>query len=113
VIHMATYLKCGFTPEETVARVKDVAECVMTHFSDSVGEGVELYYTFEVAFCKQVSPSLLTLLEYEGFLKLRGIGIEIGTTKSLDELCMEDFICVAVFYCFGLGEELLLGPKEQ
>jgi hypothetical protein len=26
---------------------------------------------------------------------------------------MDDFICDAVFYCFGLDQELLLGPKEQ
>jgi hypothetical protein len=30
VTHMATYLKCGDTREDTVARVKAVAECVMT-----------------------------------------------------------------------------------
>jgi hypothetical protein len=26
---------------------------------------------------------------------------------------MDNFICDAVFYCFGLDQELLLGPKEQ
>jgi hypothetical protein len=55
----------------------------------------------------------LKLLETDGFVKLRYIGIEVGTTKSLDELCMDDFICDAVFYCFGLDQEFLLGPKEQ
>jgi hypothetical protein len=32
-------------------------------------------------------------------------------TKILDELCMDDFICDAKVYCFGLDQELLLGPK--
>jgi hypothetical protein len=41
------------------------------------------------------------------------IGIKVGMTKSLDELRMENFICDAVFYRFGLDQELLLGPKEQ
>jgi hypothetical protein len=26
---------------------------------------------------------------------------------------MDDFICGAVFYFFGLDQELLIGPKEQ
>jgi hypothetical protein len=26
---------------------------------------------------------------------------------------MDDFMFDAVFYCFGLDQELLLGPKEQ
>jgi hypothetical protein len=78
-----------------------------------VGEGDEMYYPFEEAFIEQVSPSLLKLLETDGIVKLRDIGIEAGTTQSLDELCMDDFICDAVFYCFGLDQELLLGPKEQ
>jgi hypothetical protein len=104
---MATYLRCGDTREDTVAQVKSVAECVMTYLSESVGEGDEMYYPFEEAFREQVSPGLLNLLE------LRDIGIEVGTTKSLDELCMDNFICDAVFYCFGLDRELLLGPKEQ
>jgi hypothetical protein len=38
-------------------------------------------------------------------------GIEVGTTKSIDELCMDNFICDAVFYFCGLDQELLLGPK--
>jgi hypothetical protein len=94
-----------------VARVKDVAECVMTYLSGSVGEGDEMYYPFEEAFREHVSPGLLKLLETDGFAKLHDIGIEVGTTKILDELCMDDFICDAVFYCFGLDQELLLGPK--
>jgi hypothetical protein len=113
VTHMATYLKCGDPCEDMVARVKAVAECVMTYWSESVGEGDNMYYPFEEAFCEQVSPSLLKLLETDGFAKLRDIGIEIGTTKSIDELCMDDFICDAVFYFFGLDQELLFGPKEQ
>jgi hypothetical protein len=113
VLHMATYLKCGGTQEETVARVKAAAECVVTYLSESVGEGGELYYPFDEAFGEQVHPSIFTLLETDGFLKLRDIGVEIGTTKSLDELCMDDFIYDAVFYCFGLDQELLLAPKEQ
>jgi hypothetical protein len=32
VTHMATYLKFGYTHEDTVSRVKAVAECVMTYF---------------------------------------------------------------------------------
>jgi hypothetical protein len=67
VPHLATYLRCGDTQEETVARVKAVAERVMTYLYESVGEGDELYYTFEEAFHKQVSPVLLTLLETDGF----------------------------------------------
>jgi hypothetical protein len=39
VTHVAIYLKCGDTREDTVARVKAVAECVMTYLSESVGEG--------------------------------------------------------------------------
>jgi hypothetical protein len=104
VSHMATYLKCGDTRADTVAWVKAVAECVMTYLSESVGEGDHIYYPFEEAFREQVSP---------GLLKLRDIGIEVGTTHSLDDLCMDYFICDAVFYCFGLDQELLLGPKEQ
>jgi hypothetical protein len=72
-----------------------------------------MYYSFEEAFHGQVSPGLLKLVETGGFSKLRDIGIEVGTTKSLDEFCMEDFIFDAVFYCFGMDQELLLGPKEQ
>jgi hypothetical protein len=113
VTHLATYVKCGDTREDTVSRVKAVAECVMTYLSESVGEGDEMYYPFEEAFRGQVSPGLLKLVETDGFSKLRDIGIEVGTTKSLDEFCMDDFICDAVFYCFGLDQELLLGPKEQ
>jgi hypothetical protein len=37
VTHMATYLKCGDTREDTVTQVKAVAECVMTYLSESVG----------------------------------------------------------------------------
>jgi hypothetical protein len=55
----------------------------------------------------------LKLVETDGFSKLRDIGIEVVATKSLDEFCMDDFICDAVFYCFGLDQELLLVPKEQ
>jgi hypothetical protein len=113
VIHMAMYIKCGDTLEETVGRVKDVTECVMTYLSESVGEGDETYYPFEEAFCKQVIHGLLKRLETDCFLKLHDIGIEVGTTKSLYELCMDDFICDAVFYCFGLDQELLLGPKDH
>jgi hypothetical protein len=113
VIHMVTYLKCGDTQEETVALVKAVAECVMTNLYESVGEGDNLYYPFEEAFQVQVSPRILTLLETDVFVKLHDIGIEIGKTKSLDELCMDYFICDAVFYCFGLPQDLLLVPKEQ
>jgi hypothetical protein len=72
-----------------------------------------MYYPFEEVFREQVSPGLLKLLETDGFVKLRDIGIEVGTTKSLAELCMETFICDAMFYCFFLDQELLLGPKEQ
>jgi hypothetical protein len=111
VTHMATYLKCGDTFEDTVARVKAEAECVITYVSERVGEGDKMYYPFEEAFLEQGSPSLLKLLETDGFVRLRDIGIEVGTTKSLDELCMDNFICDAVFYFFGLDQEFLLGPK--
>jgi hypothetical protein len=40
VTHLATYVKCGDTREDTVSRVKAVAEYVMTYLSESVGEGV-------------------------------------------------------------------------
>jgi hypothetical protein len=110
---MADYLKCGDTHEDMVARVKDVAECVMVFLSESVGEGETMYYPFEVVFHKQVSPNLAVKIETECFAKIREIGIEVGTTKSLDELCMDDFMCDAVFYCFGLDQELIIGPKEQ
>jgi hypothetical protein len=113
VTHMAKYLKCGDTREDTVARVKAVAKCVMTYLSKSVEEGDEMYNPFEEAFREQVSPGILKLLETDGLVKLRDIGIEVGTTQSIDELCMDDFICDAVFYCSGLDQELLLGPKEQ
>jgi hypothetical protein len=96
VTHMATYIKYGNNQEETVARVKAVAECVMTYLSESVGEWDDLHYPFEEAFRKQVNPSLLTLLEKDGFLKISDIGTDIGTTKSLDELCMGNFICDTV-----------------
>jgi hypothetical protein len=46
VTHLATYIKCGDTCEDTVARVKAVAECVMTYLSESIGEGDEMYYPF-------------------------------------------------------------------
>jgi hypothetical protein len=72
-----------------------------------------MYYLFEEAFCEQVSPGLLKFLETDDFVKLPDIGIEVGTTKSLDELCMDNFMCDSMFYCFGLDQELLLGPKEQ
>jgi hypothetical protein len=78
VTHLATYVKCGDTREATVSRVKAVAECVMTYMSESVGEGGEMYYPFEEAFCGQVSPGLLKLVETDGFAKLRDIGIEVG-----------------------------------
>jgi hypothetical protein len=39
VTHMATYLKCGDTQEKPIARVKAVAECLMTNLSESVGSG--------------------------------------------------------------------------
>jgi hypothetical protein len=94
-----------------VTRVKTVSECVMTYFSESVGEGDKMYYPFEEAFREQVSPGILKLLETHGFVKLRDIGIEVGTTKSIDELCMDDFMCDAMVYCFGLDQELFLGPK--
>jgi hypothetical protein len=113
VTHMDTYLKCGDTREDMVTRVKAVAECVMTYLSESVREGDDMCYPFEEAFREQDSPGLLKLLETDGFVKLRDIGIEVGTTKSIDELCMVDFICDAVFYFFGLDQEFLLGPKEQ
>jgi hypothetical protein len=86
---------------------------MMTNLSQSVGEGDDMYYPFKEAFREQVIPGSLTLLETDGFVKLRDLGIEVETTKSLDELCMEDFICDAVFYCFGMDQELLIGPKEQ
>jgi hypothetical protein len=113
VTHIATNLKCGDTQEETIKWVKSIAECVMTNLCESVGEGDELCYPFEDAFRVDASQCLLTFLEIDGFLKLRDVGIEIGTTRSLDEFCIDDFIYDAVFYCFGLPEELLLGPKEQ
>jgi hypothetical protein len=47
VTHMTTYIKSGDSPEETVARVKSLAECVMTYLSESA-----LYYPFEEAFRK-------------------------------------------------------------
>jgi hypothetical protein len=50
--HMTTYLKSGDTLEETVPRVKSLAECVMTYLSESVGEWGKLYYHFEEAFRK-------------------------------------------------------------
>jgi hypothetical protein len=84
--------------------VKSAAECEMTYLSESVGEGYELYYPFEEASREQVRPSILTLLEKYGFQKIRDIDTEIGTTKSLDELCIDCFICDAVFYCFGLDK---------
>jgi hypothetical protein len=46
VTHMATYLKCGDTRDDTVARVKAVAECVNTYLSESVGGGDEMHYPF-------------------------------------------------------------------
>jgi hypothetical protein len=49
-------------------------------------------YLFEEAFYEQVSPGLLKLLETDGFVKLCDIDIEVGTTKSLAELCTENFI---------------------
>jgi hypothetical protein len=110
---MAMYLKCGDTQEDTVARVKVVVECVMTYLSESVGKGNKMHYPFEEAFHEQVSPNLAMLLETEGFAKLSKIGIEVGTTKSVDEVYMDVFICDDVFYCFGLDQEFLLGPKEQ
>jgi hypothetical protein len=113
VTHVATYVKCVDNREDTVSRVKAVAEGVMTYLSESVGEGDEMYYPFEEEFRGQVSPGLLKLVETDGFSKLHDIGIEVGTTKSLDESCMDDFICDAVFYCFGLDHELLIGPKEH
>jgi hypothetical protein len=113
VTHMDTYLKCCDTRENTVAWVKALAECVMTYLSESVGGGGEMYYPFEEAFREQVSPGRLKLLETDGFVKLRDIDIEVGTTKNIDELCMDNFICDTVFYCFGLEKELLLGSKEQ
>jgi hypothetical protein len=108
---MATYIKCGDTREYTVAQVKAVAECVMTYLSESVGEGDDMYYPFEEAFPEQVGPGLLKLLETDGLVKLCDICIDVGLTKSLDELCMDDFIRDAVFYFFGLDQEFLLGPK--
>jgi hypothetical protein len=96
-----------------MVRVKTVADCVMNYLSESVGGGDEMYYPFEEAFHEQVRPGLLKLLETDGFVKLRDIGIKVGTTKSLYELCMDTFICDSVFYCFGLDQELLLGPQEQ
>jgi hypothetical protein len=101
---MVTYLKCGDTHENTAARVNAVADCVMTSLYESVGEGGAMYYSFEEALRKLVSPGLLDLLETDGFVKLRDIGIEVGTTKILDQLCMDDFMCDAVFYCFGLDQ---------
>jgi hypothetical protein len=85
----------------------------MTYLSDSVGEGNAVYYPFEEAFREQVSTILLTLLEKDGFQKIRDIRTKIGTTKSLEELCMDNFICDAVFYCSSLDQELILGLKEQ
>jgi hypothetical protein len=55
----------------------------------------------------------LKLLETDDLVKLCDIGTEVGKTLSLDELCMDNFICDATFYCFGLDQELLLGPKKQ
>jgi hypothetical protein len=113
VTHMTTHRKCGDTSEDTVAFVNAVAECVMTYLSESVGEGYEMYNPFEEAFLEQVSPNLATKLETEGFSKVRDIGIEVGTTKILDELCIDDSVLDAVFYCFGLDQELFLVTKEQ
>jgi hypothetical protein len=98
VTHLATYLKCGDTREDTRARAKAVAEYVMTYLYERVGEGDKMYYPFEEAFRVQVSPVLLKLLNTDGFVKLHDIGTEVGTTKSIDELCMDNFICDAVFY---------------
>jgi hypothetical protein len=53
---MATNLKCGDTHQDTVARVNALAECVITYFYESVGEGGDMYYPFEEAFREQVSP---------------------------------------------------------
>jgi hypothetical protein len=63
-----------------------------------------MYYPFEEVFHEQVSAGLLKLLETDGIVKLRDIGMEVGTTQSLDELCMDDFICDAMFYCFVLDQ---------
>jgi hypothetical protein len=46
VTHLATYLKCGDTREDTVAWVKAVAEYVMTYLSGSAGEGDYMCYPF-------------------------------------------------------------------
>jgi hypothetical protein len=113
VTHMATYLKCSDTREDTEAQVKAVAECVINYLSESVGGGDEMYYPFEEAFREQVSPGLLKLLEPDGFVKPRDIGFEVGMTNSLDQLCMDNFMRDAAFYCFGLDHEFLLGPKEH
>jgi hypothetical protein len=104
VTHLAAYGKCCDTRKDTVSQVKAVAECAMTYLSESVGEGDDMYYPFEEAFRWQVSPSILKLVETDCFSKLRDIGIEVGTTKSLDELCMDDLIFDAVFFCFGLDQ---------
>jgi hypothetical protein len=37
VTHLDTFVKCGDAREDTVSRVKAVAECVMTYLSESVG----------------------------------------------------------------------------
>jgi hypothetical protein len=58
-----------------------------------VGEGDNMYFPFEEAFHKQVSPNLSVKLKTECFAKIREIGIEVGTTKSIDELCMDAFFC--------------------
>jgi hypothetical protein len=50
---------------------------------------------------------VLTFLGTDGFVKLCDVGIEIGMIKSLDELCMDDFICDFVLYCFASGISLL------
>jgi hypothetical protein len=56
VTHIATYLKCGDTCEKMVARVKAVAESVMTNFSEGVGGGGDYFYFFEEAFHEQIIP---------------------------------------------------------
>jgi hypothetical protein len=78
-----------------------------------LGERDKLYYPFEEAFREQVSSTIATLLETEGFVKLRDIGIASGTTEIIDELCMDDFICDAVFYVLVWIRNFFLDQKNS
>jgi hypothetical protein len=72
-----------------------------------------LYYPFDEAFHEHGSPNLATLLETEGFAKLCDIEIEIGTTKSLDELCMDEFIVTLCYFVLVWIRNFFLDRKNS